>query len=596
MASPAMDHIQQRIEQIVPLDAPSQQRAIARLADLTKPLGSLGRLEQLIIQLAGIQGTMIPALNTPAALLFAADHGVTRHGVSRYASHVTEEMAANIVMGGAVSSVLARHQGIPLRLVDVGMFRPPRHPRVIVDKAREGTQDMTTGPAMTREECEAMVDIGGRHVEELLALGVDAVVLGEMGIGNTTATAALAAVLLGVDASATVGPGTGVEADTLARKREVVRTAIEHNQPNAADPWDVMSKVGGFEIAALAGAILAAAAARVPVVLDGVTTAVAALWAAQFHPVIPEYCIASHRSAEPAHARLLEALGLEPLVDWNMRLGEGSGALLILPVLRQAAAIMAETLTFADARVSNPHGGVGAASREAPRLAEAPRAPVASDVTEAERRAVYKVIRLRRDIRSFLPDPIPATVLSRILAAAHHAPSVGLMQPWNFVVIQDRAVLAALQELAEQERLTAADNYQGIRREHYLRLKVEGLLDAPCTICVTNDPTRGGVVLGRNTIPETDLMSTACAIENMWLAARAEGLGMGWVSFYQKDDVRRVLGIPAPVEPVALLSLGYTAHFPDQPLLERVGWEQRRPLTGIVYGDRWGTPWEGLNV
>ncbi|MCY0865570.1 MAG: 5,6-dimethylbenzimidazole synthase, partial [Sulfobacillus sp.] len=177
----------------------------------------------------------------------------------------------------------------------------------------------------------------------------------------------------------------------------------------------------------------------------------------------------------------------------------------------------------------------------------------------------------------------------RILRAGHSAPSVGFMQPWNFVVIQNRETLQRIYQVVDRERVRAADNYRGLQKEHYLRLKVEGLLQAPVTLCVTLDPRRGGPhVLGRNTIPETDLMSVACAIENIWLAARAEGVAVGWVSMYQKDDIREILGIPESIDPVALLSLGYTPHFPDEPGLQRAGWARRLPLADIVFRERWG--------
>ncbi|WAH39177.1 5,6-dimethylbenzimidazole synthase [Alicyclobacillus dauci] len=211
------------------------------------------------------------------------------------------------------------------------------------------------------------------------------------------------------------------------------------------------------------------------------------------------------------------------------------------------------------------------------------------DFTEEETRAVYKAILARRDIRVFLPDKLPEEVVTRILQAGHHGPSVGYMQPWNFIVIEDKQVLRRLQAAVEKERVRAGEPYPDEKRDYYLRLKVEGLVEAPMTICVTNDGTRGGPhVLGRNTIPETDLMSTSCAIQNMWLAARAEGIGMGWVSIYQKEDVREILQIPPHVDPVALLTLGYTPHFPDIPLLERVGWGARLDLQKLIYQDLWG--------
>jgi 5,6-dimethylbenzimidazole synthase len=209
--------------------------------------------------------------------------------------------------------------------------------------------------------------------------------------------------------------------------------------------------------------------------------------------------------------------------------------------------------------------------------------------TEQEKQAIYKVIETRRDVRSFLPDPLPETAVRRILEAAHHGPSVGFMQPWNFILITSAEVKARLAWAAEKERKALAIHYEGDRAEQFLRLKIEGIEEAPLTICVTCDPTRGGShVLGRNSIPETDIMSTACAIQNMWLAACAEGIAMGWVSFYKKNDVRDILGIPPHIEPVALLSLGYTEKYPTAPILETEKWEKRRELDTLLYQNQWG--------
>lgn len=209
--------------------------------------------------------------------------------------------------------------------------------------------------------------------------------------------------------------------------------------------------------------------------------------------------------------------------------------------------------------------------------------------TDEERQAVYKVIYARRDVRSFLPDSVPDEKISRILAAAHHAPSVGFMQPWNFILITDQEVKERLAWAADKERRALAIHYEDERKDLFLSLKVEGLREAPLTICVTCDPTRGGPhVLGRNSIPETDILSTACAIQNMWLAACAEGLAMGWVSFYKKSDVREILAIPPHIDPVALLSVGYTDDYPPAPILESVGWEKRRPLDSLIFENRWG--------
>ncbi|KIV60063.1 cob(II)yrinic acid a,c-diamide reductase [Aneurinibacillus migulanus] len=209
--------------------------------------------------------------------------------------------------------------------------------------------------------------------------------------------------------------------------------------------------------------------------------------------------------------------------------------------------------------------------------------------TEQEKQAVYKVIGARRDVRSFLTQPLPDDAVQRILKAAHYGPSVGFMQPWNFILVTSTEVKERLAWAAEKERKALSIHYEGERAEQFLHLKVQGIQEAPLTVCVTCDPTRGGShVLGRNSIPETDIMSTACAIQNMWLASCAEGIAMGWVSFYKKNDVRDILGLPPHIDPVALLSLGYTDQYPVAPILETEKWEKRRELDTLIYYNKWG--------
>lgn len=211
--------------------------------------------------------------------------------------------------------------------------------------------------------------------------------------------------------------------------------------------------------------------------------------------------------------------------------------------------------------------------------------------TNEEREAVYKVIKKRRDIRSFRPDTVSEEKIQRILHAAHAAPSVGFMQPWNFILVTSDEIKEKLAWAADKERRALAIHYEDEteKEANFLRIKVEGLKEAPVTICVTCDPTRGGShVLGRNSIPETDILSTACAIQNMWLAACAEGIAMGWVSFYKKNDIRDILGIPPHIEPVALMSLGYTDDYPEKPLLELAGWEKRQELEQLIFTNKWG--------
>ncbi|MFB5675054.1 5,6-dimethylbenzimidazole synthase [Paenibacillus terreus] len=209
--------------------------------------------------------------------------------------------------------------------------------------------------------------------------------------------------------------------------------------------------------------------------------------------------------------------------------------------------------------------------------------------SEQEKEALYKVIYTRRDIRTFLDKPVPEDLIPKILHAAHHGPSVGFMQPWNFILVTGEETKARLAWAADKERRALAIHYEDQKQEQFLSLKVEGIMQAPLTICVTCDPTRGGShVLGRNSIPETDVMSTACAIQNMWLAACVEGLALGWVSFYKKNDVRDILHIPPHIDPVALLSIGYTDHYPARPILETSNWEKRRELQELIYHEHWG--------
>ena len=205
-----------------------------------------------------------------------------------------------------------------------------------------------------------------------------------------------------------------------------------------------------------------------------------------------------------------------------------------------------------------------------------------------EKASIYKVIEKRRDIRSFLSTPIQEEKIERILQAAHHAPSVGFMQPWNFILITSDDVKERLAWAADKERRALAIHYEGEKETKFLGLKIEGLKEAPLTICVTCDPTRGGShVLGRNSIPETDMLSTACAIQNMWLAACAEGLALGWVSFYKKNDVRDILDIPPHIDPIALLSIGYTDDYPEKPILEQANWRKRETLERLIFKDKW---------
>jgi 5,6-dimethylbenzimidazole synthase len=213
------------------------------------------------------------------------------------------------------------------------------------------------------------------------------------------------------------------------------------------------------------------------------------------------------------------------------------------------------------------------------------------EFSKAWKEGVYQAIARRRDMRHFLPDPIPTETLARILSAAHHAASVGYMQPWNFVVIRDLAKRNEIKAHVDAERLIAAEHFEKERKEKYLSFKLEGIVESPLNICITCDPTRAGpVVLGRNTIRETDIYSTCCAIQNLWLAARAEGIGVGWVSILKTDVLRKILAMPDHILPIGYLCMGYVAAFPARPMLETSGWLPRMPLEELVYGDQWGQP------
>ncbi|MEJ7846203.1 MAG: nicotinate-nucleotide--dimethylbenzimidazole phosphoribosyltransferase [Acidimicrobiales bacterium] len=341
-----------------PLDTGAAADATTRQDQLTKPRGSLGRLESLGIQLAAIAGACPPPVPRPAAVaIFAADHGVVAQGVSPWPPEVTAQMVATFAAGGAAINVLAHQAGASVTVVDVGVATPLPDdlPATVVRRAiRAGTADMTVEAAMTAEECRAALDVGAAVAAELVAGGARTLVTGEMGIANTTAAAALIAAMLGRDPVAVTGRGTGVDDHGLARKVAVVRTALaRHAAAVAAGPEATLAAVGGLEIAALVGFVVGGAAAGVPVVVDGVIADAALLVAERMVPGVVDRCIAGHRSTEPGATAVLHALGLEPVLDLGMRLGEGSGACLALGVLEAAARVLAEMATFDSAGVTD---------------------------------------------------------------------------------------------------------------------------------------------------------------------------------------------------------------------------------------------------
>ena len=345
------------------LDEAAMAAATARLDRLTKPPGSLGRLEALAARLAGITGREMPRVDHPAVVIFAADHGVAAQGVSAYPSDVTAQMVANFVGGGAAINVLARLAGAQVVVVDVGVAGPlpgrdtaattsAGAARLVSRRVAQGTRDLTREAAMSRGEVIAALEVGRSTVGELIADGVDLVAVGEMGIGNTTAASALAAVMTGRPAADVTGRGSGLDDPAVRHKVSVIEQALELHHLDPADPVGVLAAVGGLEIAALVGAILTAAESNVPVLLDGFITGSAALVGAALAPALPARLIASHRSSEPGHRIVLERLDLVPMLDLELRLGEGSGAALAIPLVRAATAILAEMATFDDAGVS----------------------------------------------------------------------------------------------------------------------------------------------------------------------------------------------------------------------------------------------------
>jgi nicotinate-nucleotide--dimethylbenzimidazole phosphoribosyltransferase len=321
-----------------------------RLDSLTKPRGSLGRLEELAVRVVVITGDPMPQVEAPVIFTLAADHGVATEGVSAYPQAVTAQMVENFARGGAGVNVLARHVGARVVVADLGVAAPLADHAAIVDRSvAPGTRSITKGPAMTREEAVRAIAAGAALVD---AEAPDCVGTGEMGIGNTTAASALTAALTGADPAMTTGPGSGVAEDVWVRKVEAVRQALAVNRPDAGDALGVLAAVGGLEIAGLVGVVLAGAARRAPVVLDGFIATAAALVAARLAPAARGYLIAAHRSAEPGHQRLLEALGLVPYLELAMRLGEGTGAALGIGLLRAALACYREMATFSEAGVS----------------------------------------------------------------------------------------------------------------------------------------------------------------------------------------------------------------------------------------------------
>jgi len=344
----------QIVGRIEPPDQDTMQAALKRQDELTKPRGSLGRLEELSARIAGIRHCVIPSLDNKAIVVMAADHGVVAQGVSAYPQEVTRQMVHTFLSGNAAINVFARHINARIAVVDIGVaggFEP--HPMLECRKVDSGTRDMAQEPAMSRQQAVESLEVGIAVAEEQMDKGLDIIGTGDMGIGNTTAASAICAVITGRAAAEVTGHGAGIDDKQLSHKAQVIDRALAVNQPDPANAIDVLAKVGGLEIGGLAGVMLASAANHVPVVIDGFISGAAALIAVKLCPVCREYLIAAHLSAEPGHQIMLDYLGLTTLLSLNMRLGEGTGAALGISLAEASVSILKDMRTFGEAGVSD---------------------------------------------------------------------------------------------------------------------------------------------------------------------------------------------------------------------------------------------------
>jgi nicotinate-nucleotide--dimethylbenzimidazole phosphoribosyltransferase len=352
-----MKALNQTINSIKPLDKESMAEARARQDKLTKPAGSLGRLEELSIQIAGIEGKARPGIENKAMITMAGDHGVVDEKVGNWPREVTAQMVENFLRGGAGINVLARQAGARIVFVDMGVASDLKpSPQLIVKKIGYGTKNMCLGPAMTGEQAIKAVEAGIEIVSSESDKGLDIVGTGDMGIGNTTASSAIFAAMTGKPVEEVTGRGTGLNDEQLVHKIDVIKRALLVNKPDPAKPLDVLAKVGGFEIGGLAGVMLGAAAKHIPIVIDGFISGAAALIAMALEPRLKDYIIAAHVSAEAGHAAMLKHIGLKPLLSLDMRLGEGTGAALGIFIVEAAIRTLNEMATFTEAGVSEGEG------------------------------------------------------------------------------------------------------------------------------------------------------------------------------------------------------------------------------------------------
>lgn len=345
--------LEQTLKNIRPLDRSIESEAQRRLDQLTKPRGSLGRLEELALRVAGIQGEVPPRVGRKLIFVFAADHGIAAEGVSAYPSEVTAQMTYNFLNGGGAINVLARHFHVDVEVVDMGVGHDfPSLPGLRTRKIRRGTANFARGPAMNREEALQSVETGIALVQEAASKDLFLLGGGDMGIGNSSSAAAICSALTGISVGDVTGRGTGIDSSTWQRKVAAIEAALSFHRPNPDDPLDVLAKVGGLEIGAIAGLILGAVAHRVPVILDGYISTAAALLAHRFNPSVGDILFASHLSAESGHSAMLDYLKLSPLLDLGMRLGEGTGACIAMGLVEAAVKILREMATFETAGVA----------------------------------------------------------------------------------------------------------------------------------------------------------------------------------------------------------------------------------------------------
>jgi nicotinate-nucleotide--dimethylbenzimidazole phosphoribosyltransferase len=338
--------------EIHPLNKEMGQMVREYIDTLTKPPGSLGRLEELAIQLAEITSEAFPVVSPPGVIVFAADHGVVEEGVSAFPQEVTVQMVMNFLNRGAAINVFSKQIGAAFEVVDIGVAADIAAESVVKRKVRYGTANFCKQDAMTREEVEKAIAVGYERAENMIQQGSKCLILGEMGIGNTTPSSAILAVLSGQDVSDLVGRGTGIAAEKIVHKQKVIERALKERKPVRNDPIDILAKIGGLEISGMTGAMLAAASNRVPILVDGFICTISALLAKEICHTASDYMIACHRSVEPGHQIALHLLGKKPILDLDLRLGEGSGAAVAFPILESATMMLKEMATFASAGVS----------------------------------------------------------------------------------------------------------------------------------------------------------------------------------------------------------------------------------------------------